>query len=160
MDITFLMFLDIFQTQEDVLLRKRIRTHTESSVREIISAGRLANKYFELKEDSARGRKPSVFCAIDNGYYCVFAGNGPMLDSFIKSGELQNYSGFNVKPKFPGDPNYRKSLLRYTSFDQCFNFLNTDVDDRELFKTSIYKYLLRNNLCHRPQNVCKYVHSQ
>ena len=111
------MLYDILQTQEDVLLRKRIRTHTESSVHEIVSVGRLCDMYFNFEANRPdRGHRPSVFCAIDNGYYSVFAGNGPMLDSFIECGQLKNFSGYNVIPKFPGQANYPQIITAICIF--------------------------------------------
>ena len=94
---------------------------------------RLMKKYFDIQKEDTNGREPSAFCAIDNGFYCVFGGSGNMLENFIKTGNLGSFSGNDVIPKFPGDANYRKSLLRFAPFDQCFNFVNTDVDTREYF---------------------------
>ena len=96
-----------------------------------MSVGRLADQYYELKINLNVGRKPSAFAAFDNGYYCTFGGHGPMFEHYVETGQLGNYCGENIIPKFPGTPNYRKSLLRFAAFDQCFNFLNSDVDDRE-----------------------------
>ena len=118
--------------KEDVLLCKCVKGHTESAVRELTACGHIAYKYYNLKSnDEPKMKKPSVFVGIDNGYYCTVSGFGPMVDSFIKTGQLADYNGENVFLKFPGDDHYRKALLRYTPFDQCFNFVNTDVDQSE-----------------------------
>ena len=132
----------ILQTSEDVLLRKRIRIHTESSVREVVSVGRLMKKYYDVTKPDTNGRDPSAFCAIDNGFYCVFGGSGMMLKNFIETGNLGKYSGSNVVPKFPGDANYRKSLLRFAPFDQCFNFVNTDVDTRKFWNLHLHALII------------------
>ena len=140
----FVNYLEIiFQTDEDILLRKRIKTHTKSAVRDSVSVGRLADMYYDLKQGSDnQGSRPSVFLGIDNGYYTIFTGTGPMLDDFIQNGKLCRYTGHNVQPKFPGDPNYRKSKLRFAPFDKCFNFVNSDVDERK----SQFLCLFENNI--------------
>ena len=103
--------------------------------------------YYKLKRlQKGNGRKPSFFCTLDNGFYSTFAGTGKMLDDFIETGQLINYTGHNIVPKFPGDPNYRKSLLQCATFDQSFNFVNTDVDKREFQIMYLTTYVIKCSL--------------
>ena len=87
-----------------------------------------------MKKDSKdKGNEPSIFFAVNNGYYTVFSGIGAMLENFVSNGTLGDFTGSNVIPKFPGDANYRKGKLRFAPFDQSFNFVGTDVDDRKCY---------------------------
>ena len=88
-------------------------------------------KHFQklLKECGKEGKDPSFILILDTGFYTVVSGDGDIFFKFCKTKTLGNYTGRNVRPRFPSDDDYLRSRLRCLPFDYCFNYTSKDVDE-------------------------------
>ena len=141
--VRFLRNLSLFQTDYAQLLRKSIKVHTESAVREIIHLYRIARAYKRIKRGQKNEpRDPSMIMLFDNGFFTTVAGDGEMFISFCRDKILGSYSGRNYIVRLPDDDEYRHAPLRMLPFDRCFNFREDDVNDRKI-EFEIYFLLCR-----------------
>ena len=121
----------IFQSNPSSL-RKSIKLHTESAIREAIHLLRIALAYFKIRKGHKNeGSEPSLIILFDNGYFTTVLGGGALLESFMLDKTLGFYTGKGFDVKKPNDFGYRNARLRYLPFDRCFSFADDDVDMRK-----------------------------
>ena len=113
-------------------MRKSVKVHTESAVREVTQLYRIALKYKEL----CRGHKnelmaPSMLLLFDNGFFTTVTGAEDMFHSFCKSKTLGNYTGHNYAVQKPTDYDYHTARIRYLPFDHAFYYHEYNVDQCE-----------------------------
>ena len=124
-----------FQTDQATLLRKSIKVHTESAIREAIHLIRLAIKYKILRKGHKNeGRDPSLIILFDNGYFTTVSGDGELFDVFCRDKTFGQYTGRNYKVKKTSDAEYRTAKLRFLPFDHCFHYSEDDVNSRKSSK--------------------------
>ena len=91
-------------------LHKTIKTHTYTSVCEVMSLIRMAEDYFKCKQGTPEeGLMPGLLFLFDTGYGTCVAGWGPLYDNFIRTKQLGSNTGRNVQPRSPEEDDYAKS---------------------------------------------------
>ena len=99
-------------------------------IREIIPLIRMAEEYYLNKRDSKeRGQEPCLLFLFDTGYFTVVSGWGELYEKYCHSKQLGQYTGRNVHPRSPDDPDYGHSRLRIFPFDHAFTFIRRNITD-------------------------------
>ena len=76
-------FCFLFQTDVASLLRKSIKVHTETAVREAIHLVCIIRKYNKLRQGHKNeGGTPLVLLLFDNGYFTTVSGWGQIFETF------------------------------------------------------------------------------
>ena len=123
----------IFQGDLAASLRKSIKLHTESAIREAIHLFRISRTYKKLcKGHKNEGLAPSMIILFDNGYFTTVSGGGSLFQKIKEFKILDFYTGKGHRVTVPEDKNYRMARLRFLPFDRCFSFTDDDVNDRKL----------------------------
>ena len=92
----------------------------------------MAEDYYNCKKGTAEeGLIPALLLLFDTGYGTCVAGWGPIYDNYISSKQLGEYTGRNVRPRFPDEDDYAKSRLRIIPFDYAFRFIKKDITKRK-----------------------------
>ena len=123
---------NFFQGDLATALRKSIKLHTESAIREAIHLFRISKSYKKLRKGHKNeGIPPSLLILFDNGYFTTVSGGGTLFEKFMECKILDFYSGKGHRVIHPEDPHYCTARLRYLPFDRCFSFTDDDVNDRK-----------------------------
>ena len=116
-----------------IALRKSIKLHTESTIREAIHLFRISKAYKKLRKGHKNeGIQPSLLILFDNGYFTTVFGGGSLLKKFMELKIIDLYTGKGHSVVKPDEKKYHTARLRYLPFDRCFSFTEDDVNDREL----------------------------
>ena len=94
------------------MVRKSVKVHTESLIREVNQLLRIAQKYKDLRiGHKNEPRSPSLLLLFDNGFFTTVTGNGDMFHSFCKYKTLGNYTGHHFNVRKPSDFDYRTARI-------------------------------------------------
>ena len=103
-----------------------------TSLREGLACIRIAD-FLNAKLNAQDTGDSGAVIILDTGKQCSIAGCGKMFEEFLRSGQVQGFTGYGQKPKTFYDKNFETADYRLFKFDQTYYKQPYDARSRKMF---------------------------
>ena len=113
--------ISLFQSTAE--LQQKLNSYQMTCFRIGVGASRIAEV---LNSRLDNGQKSSCMFMIETGQQATISGEGYLLEDFLKSGKIENFSGLGTKLKRIHERDFKDAAYRLVKSDETFYHLNYD----------------------------------
>ena len=116
-------------------LKKKIQSHLRTCIRYGIGTARIVDHmYMRLFEASNIAKKDTnVVILLDTGGQATVSGVGKVYEHFLKTGLLENFTGYGTWPAKYDDEHFEGAPLRMMTFAESFADMDYNCRESNIF---------------------------
>ena len=122
-----------FQFRAFVSWRRRFSLRT--CIRYDIGTTRIADHLYErlFKASEIPKKDTNVVILIDTSGLATVSGVGKVYENFLKTGVLENFTGYGMRPAKFDEPHFEDAPIRMMTFAESFADMDYDCRESKLF---------------------------